>query len=214
MIHHLHRLALRAFSGDITFYKNAGETAVNFIQPGLQSLRLDGRAVTGTGGDVNVQIGGRIILVNGGTATGTSAVQGMTGTLNLAAQQIELGGGIQAVTGFQNINLTASERVYVAKSGALEAGVVTVSGSAAPGGKVSVNQQRDLVFASGASNTTLRPDRRTCNCAGCSRVCGHSPSPPASSRDRPATTRPAPRRGDRTVRRATRGVRYAARCCG
>lgn len=146
-------LALRAFSGDITFYKNAGETAVNFIQSGLQSLRLDGRAITGTGGDVNVQIGGKIILVNGSGATGTSAVQGRIGTLNLDAKQIELGGGIQAVTGFNAINFKASERLYVAKSGALQAGVVTVSDSAAPGGKVSVNQQRDLVFASGASNT-------------------------------------------------------------
>lgn len=151
-------LALRAFSGDITFYKNAGETAVNFIQPGLQSLRLDGRAITGTGGDVNVQIGGKISLVNGSGATGTSAVQGRIGTLNLDAKQIELGGGIQAVTGFNAINFKASERLYVAKSGALQAGVVTVSGSAGPNGKVSVSQQRDLVLTSGVAANALTFD--------------------------------------------------------
>ncbi|TKW80392.1 MAG: filamentous hemagglutinin N-terminal domain-containing protein, partial [Bradyrhizobium icense] len=125
-------LALRAFSGDITFYKNAGETAVNFVQAGMQSLRLDGRAITGTGGDVNVQIGGKITLLNSGTATGTSAVQGRIGTLTLAAQQIELGGGTQAITGFGNadparasVQLTASERVLVSGPGALTLGVGT-----------------------------------------------------------------------------------------
>ncbi|MCP4618176.1 MAG: filamentous hemagglutinin N-terminal domain-containing protein [Bradyrhizobium sp.] len=125
-------LALRAFSGDITFYKNAGESAVNFVQAGLQSLRLDGRAITGTGGDVNVQIGGRIILANSGTATGTSAVQGTTGKLTLAAQQIELGGGTQTIAGFGNadpalasVQLTASERVLVSGPGALTLGTGT-----------------------------------------------------------------------------------------
>lgn len=125
-------LALRAFSGDITFYKNAGETAVNFIQAGLQSLRLDGRAITGTGGDVNVQIGGNITLLNSGTATGTSAVQGKTGTLTLAAQQIELGGGTQTIAGFGNadparagVQWTASSRVLVSGPGALGLGIGT-----------------------------------------------------------------------------------------
>lgn len=125
-------LALRAFSGDITFYKTVGETAVNFVQAGMQSLRLDGRAITGTGGDVNVQIGGNITLLNSGTATGTSAVQGRTGTLILTAQQIELGGGTQTIAGFGNAaptlastQWTASQRVLVSGPGALTFGVGT-----------------------------------------------------------------------------------------
>lgn len=125
-------LALRAFSGDITFYKNAGDTAVNLVQAGMQSLRLDGRAITGTGGDVNVQIGGNITLLNSGTATGTSAVQGRTGTLTLAAQQIELGGGTQTIAGFGNadpaqagVRWTASSRVLVSGPGTLGLGVGT-----------------------------------------------------------------------------------------
>ncbi len=123
-------LALRAYSGDITFYRNVGETAVNFVQAGMQSLRLDARAITGTGGDVNVRIGGNIVLLNSGTATGTGAVQGTTGTLTLAARQIQLGGGTQTIAGFGHANPTlagmqwmASQRVLVSGPGTLTLGV-------------------------------------------------------------------------------------------
>ena len=118
-------LALRAYAGDITFYKNAGDTAVNFVQAGLQSLRLDGRSITGTGGDVNLQIGGNITLLNSGTVTGTGASAGRAGTLALTARQVTLGGGTQVIAGFNQVQWNASQRVLVGASGTTTLGVGT-----------------------------------------------------------------------------------------
>lgn len=145
----VNNLALRAYSGDITFYRNVGESAVNFVQAGMQSLSLDARSITGTGGNVNIQIGGNIVLLNSGTTTGTSGAPGATGTsLNLTAQQITLGGGSQTIAGFKTVNLAASDHVLVASSGALTLGSTPAALSLPQGVIVSVTQNVPLVFAS------------------------------------------------------------------
>jgi filamentous hemagglutinin family protein len=111
-------LALKALgSSGITFYGN-----VDF-NPGstMQSLAMDASAITGTGGNATISIGGTISLGNIGAAA-APASGGVNGTLTLNAKEIDLFGGTQTIAGFRQVNWNASERVFVGGSGALTLG--------------------------------------------------------------------------------------------
>lgn len=109
-------LTLAAVSGDITFY------GTNLIQTTKQGLTLDARAVTGTGGDSRVEIGGTVTLLNTSGLTGTSAQAGVSGSLSIAATDVVFGGGSQTIAGFSQVNLAASDQVLFSNQGALTLG--------------------------------------------------------------------------------------------
>lgn len=113
-------LTLAAVAGDITFY------GTNLIQTTMQGLTLDARAVTGTGVDTRIEIGGGVIhddvsgrdtvvagtvtLLNSSGATGTSAQAGISGSLSIAATDVVFGGGSQTIAGFSQVNIAAADQ--------------------------------------------------------------------------------------------------------
>ncbi|WP_426426237.1 filamentous haemagglutinin family protein [Bradyrhizobium genosp. A] len=131
-------LALKALSGPMTFY---GDVA---FAPGgaMQNLTLDARTIAGTGGDVRLAIGGTATLVSSSSAS-EAATTSTSGTFELDAGKIVLGGGTQTIAGFSNINLTAAERLDVAGPGALALGATGQTAA------VDVNINTPLVRVSG-----------------------------------------------------------------
>jgi filamentous hemagglutinin family protein len=110
-------LSLKAFNGNITFYDG-----VSFGST-LQRLTLNAQALlgTGTGGvDINAA-GATVTLVNSGAA-GAVAIPAGTGTFSIEAAEIDLGGGIQTIAGFSEVDWTASNRIFLTGSGALTLG--------------------------------------------------------------------------------------------
>ncbi|WP_156918062.1 filamentous haemagglutinin family protein [Bradyrhizobium sp. Cp5.3] len=113
-------LTLAAISGDITFYGS------NLVQATMQSLTLDARAVTGSGGNSQIEVGGGVVhdavsgrdvavagtvtLLNSSGATGTSAQAGRTGTLGITATDVIFGGGSQTIAGFSQVNIAAVDQ--------------------------------------------------------------------------------------------------------
>lgn len=132
-------LTLAAVTGDITFY------GTNLIQTTKQSLTLDARAITGTGVDTRIEIGGGVIhddvsgrdtvvagtvtLVNTSGLTGTSAQAGVSGSLSIAATDVVFGGGSQTIAGFSQVNLAASDKVLFSGQGSLLLGTDVKLGS-------------------------------------------------------------------------------------
>lgn len=152
-------LTLLATSGDITFYN------ANLIQPTMQSLTLDARAVTGTGSntgtdkDTRIAIDGTVTLVNSSGATSTSANAGLTGALDIAATDIVFGGGTQTIAGFSQVNLDASDQVLFKSQGSLTLGIGNdavglqlVTPLVSVGGKTSTGGGSFVVATSGAVN--------------------------------------------------------------
>src|SRR5262249_28579354 len=113
-------LALRALGSGITFYGD-----VNF-DPGstMQRLAMDASAITGTGGNATVSIGGTVSIGNSGAAV-SPASGGINGNLTLNATEIDLFGGTQTIAGFRQVNWNASDRVFVGGSGAVTLGSIT-----------------------------------------------------------------------------------------
>lgn len=132
-------LTLAAVTGDITFY------GANLIQTTKQSLTLDARAITGTGVDTRIEIGGGVIhddvsgrdtvvagtvtLLNSSGATGTSAQAGLNGNLSIAATDVVFGGGSQTIAGFSQVNLAASDKVLFSGQESLTLGTDVKLGS-------------------------------------------------------------------------------------
>lgn len=146
-------LKLAAVAGDITFY------GTNLIQTTKQGLTLDARAVTGTGGDSRVEIGGTVTLVNTSGLTGTSAQAGVSGSLSIAATDVVFGGGSQTIAGFSQVNLAASDQVLFKNQGALTLGTGTdvvglqiVTPLVSVGGNTSKGDGSFVVATSGAVN--------------------------------------------------------------
>lgn len=146
-------LTLAAVSGDITFY------GTNLIQTAKQGLTLDARAVTGTGGDSRVEIGGTVTLVNTSGLTGTSAQAGVSGSLSIAATDVVFGGGSQTIAGFSQVNLAASDQVLFKNQGALTlgtgadvVGLQIVTPLVSVGGNTSKGGGSFVVATSGAVN--------------------------------------------------------------
>jgi filamentous hemagglutinin family protein len=108
-------LTLAAIGGDITFYGS------DLIQA-MQALTLDARAITGTGGNSRIEIGGTVTLLNSSSATGTSAQAGKSGSLSIAATDVVFGGGAQTIAGFSQVNLDASDQVLFGGQGSLTLG--------------------------------------------------------------------------------------------
>jgi filamentous hemagglutinin family protein len=131
-------LSLTAFSGPMTFYGN-----VAFAPGGaMQNLSLDARTIVGTGGDVKLAIGGTITLVSSSSAS-EAASTSTSGTFELDAGRIVLGGGTQTIAGFSNINWTAAQQLDIAGPGTLALGA---TGQAAA---VDININTPLVRVSG-----------------------------------------------------------------
>ena len=130
-------LALKALSGPMTFYGDVAFT------PGaaMQNLTLDARTIAGTGGDVRLAIGGTATLVSSSSASEATS-KSTSGTFELDAGKIVLGGGTQTIAGFSNINWTAAERLDIAGPGAL----ALAAGQAAA---VDLNINTPLVRVSG-----------------------------------------------------------------
>lgn len=131
-------LALKALSGPMTFYGDVAFT------PGaaMQNLTLDARTIAGTGGDVRLAIGGTATLVSSSLVSETASTS-TSGTFELDAGKIVLGGGTQTIAGFSNINWTAAERLDIAGPGTLALGA---AGQAAA---VDLNINTPLVWVSG-----------------------------------------------------------------
>uniref|UniRef100_Q07LL2 Filamentous haemagglutinin family outer membrane protein n=1 Tax=Rhodopseudomonas palustris (strain BisA53) TaxID=316055 RepID=Q07LL2_RHOP5 len=113
-------LALRAITGAITSYGDV------VFDPGaaMQRLTLDARSIAGSGGNATFRVGGSVSLINTGSAT-SAAAAGVSGTLDLQASEIVLGGGSQTIAGFANVKWSAGNRLVVAAPGALTLGVGT-----------------------------------------------------------------------------------------
>lgn len=146
-------LTLAAVAGDITFY------GTNLIQKTMRGLTLDARAVTGTGGDSRVEVGGTVTLLNSSGATGTSAQAGVSGSLSIAATDVVFGGGSQTIAGFSQVNLAASDQVLFSNQGALTlgtgadaVGLQMVTPLVAVGGKTSKGGGSFVVATSGTVN--------------------------------------------------------------
>ncbi|QQO17699.1 filamentous hemagglutinin family protein [Bradyrhizobium diazoefficiens] len=146
-------LKLAAVAGDITFY------GTNLIQTAMQGLTLDARAVTGTGGNSRIEVGGTVTLVNTSGATGTSAQAGVGGSLSIAATDVVFGGGSQTIAGFSQVNLAASDQVLFKNQGALTlgtgadvVGLQIVTPLVSVGGNTSKGGGSFVVATSGAVN--------------------------------------------------------------
>lgn len=146
-------LKLAAVAGDITFY------GTNLIQTAMQGLTLDARAVTGTGGNSRIEVGGTVTLVNSGGATGSSAQAGVGGSLSIAASDVVFGGGSQTIAGFSQVNLAASDQVLFKNQGALTlgtgadvVGLQIVTPLVSVGGNTSKGGGSFVVATSGAVN--------------------------------------------------------------
>lgn len=146
-------LKLAAVAGDITFY------GTNLIQTAMQGLTLDARAVTGTGGNSRIEVGGTVTLVNTSGATGSSAQAGVSGSLSIAATDVVFGGGSQTIAGFSQVNLAASDQVLFKNQGALTlgtgadvVGLQIVTPLVSVGGNTSKGGGSFVVATSGAVN--------------------------------------------------------------
>lgn len=146
-------LKLAAVAGDITFY------GTNLIQTAMQGLTLDARAVTGTGGNSRIEVGGTVTLVNTSGATGTSAQAGVGGSLSIAATDVVFGGGSQMIAGFSQVNLAASDQVLFKNQGALTlgtgvdvVGLQIVTPLVSVGGNTSKGGGSFVIATSGAVN--------------------------------------------------------------
>lgn len=146
-------LTLAATGGDITFY------GTNLIQTMMQGLTLDARAVTGTGGNSRIEVGGTLTLVNTSGATGTSAQAGVGGSLNVTATNVVFGGGSQTIAGFSHVNLAASDQVLFGNQGTLTlgtgndvVGLQMITPLVAVGGNTSKGGGSFVVATSGAVN--------------------------------------------------------------
>jgi filamentous hemagglutinin family protein len=128
-------LFLKAWAGPMTFYSD-----VAFSSATMQNLTLDARTIVGTGGDTTLAIGGTVTLVNSSSAS-EAASTSSSGTFEIDANKIVLGGGTQTIAGFSNINWTAAEQVDIAAPGALALG----SG----GATVDIDIDTPLVLVSG-----------------------------------------------------------------
>jgi hypothetical protein len=113
-------LSLRALTGVVTVYGD--------FNPGVATrLTLDAAAVVAADNTKSANIslhGGTITLVNSGaasTAPGLSAGQHDVG-LTFDAADIVLGGGTQSILGYGNVQLHATDRVFVAGPGSLTLG--------------------------------------------------------------------------------------------
>lgn len=131
-------LTLKALSGPVTFYGDVAFT------PGgaMQNLTLDARTIAGTGGDVRLAIGGTATFVSSSSAS-EAAITSTSGTFELDAGKIVLGGGTQTIAGFSNVNLTAAKQLNIAGPGSLALGA---TGQAAA---VDININTPLVQVSG-----------------------------------------------------------------
>lgn len=115
-------LSLKALSGIITIYGD--------YNPGVVSkLTLDAATLvrSGNGGSASVSVNGidsSITLVNTGLASAPTSSTGNGGgsTLSFNASEIVLGGGSQAIRGYGEVNLVATDRVFVAGPGSLTLG--------------------------------------------------------------------------------------------
>jgi filamentous hemagglutinin family protein len=117
-------LSLKALSGIITVYGvfNPG--------PSVASLTLDAGAVVRAEGGQDAYLSldrGTLTLVNTGTASTAAASPSSSGRfgLSVVAPDIVLGGGTQTILGYGQVNLNASDRVFVAGAGALTLGAGT-----------------------------------------------------------------------------------------
>lgn len=146
-------LKLAAVAGDITFY------GTNLIQTAMQGLTLDARAVTGTGGNSRIEVGGTVTLVNTSGATGSSAQAGVGGGLSITAADVVFGGGSQTIAGFSRVNFAASDQVLFKNQGALTlgtgadvVGLQIVTPLVSVGGNTSKGGGSFVVATSGAVN--------------------------------------------------------------
>lgn len=146
-------LTLAATAGDITFY-NSG-----IVQASMQTLTLDARAISGTGVDANIRVGGIVTLLNSSSATGTSAQAGMSGSLSIVATDVVFGGGTQTIAGFSQVNLAAGDRVLFKDQGSLTlgtgsdvVGLQMITPLVAVGGNTSKSGGSFVVATSGAVN--------------------------------------------------------------
>lgn len=109
-------LALKAYNGNITFANGVS------IGGALQRLTLDAPALVGTGANADINAsGGTVTIVNSGAAAAAPTAVG-GGALSIAAAEIDLGGGVQTIAGFSEVDLTATSRIFLTGSGALTLG--------------------------------------------------------------------------------------------
>ncbi|WP_171257872.1 hypothetical protein, partial [Acinetobacter baumannii] len=100
-------LTLKAYNGNIAFASGVA------FAPTLQNLTLDAPALLGSGADVNTSAGASVTLVNHSAIAGAASVPSTGGTLTIEAAEIELGGGVQTIGGFSQVNWTASKQILL-----------------------------------------------------------------------------------------------------
>ncbi|HWM46427.1 MAG TPA: filamentous hemagglutinin family protein [Xanthobacteraceae bacterium] len=151
-------LSLKALAGAITVYGNF-DPGLGQGGGGRPNLTFDARTIAGTGSDATINVGGgSITLVNSGDAAAMSNPSA-AGALEFKAADVALGGGTQAILGFADVKLTATDRVRVAASGKLTFGfdadqidaATDELPAAAP--RVDVTMTTPLVFVEKATTT-------------------------------------------------------------
>jgi filamentous hemagglutinin family protein len=136
-------LTLQALSGNIDLYTyqnlpNCAASCQIGIGDGvtLQNLTLDAGAIVGHGFGATIDAAGTVTLINSGvgapsTADATFVVNGQSypgGHLAIAANEIDLAGGNSSINGYTEVDLVASQQVFVKGAGSLTLGA---SGSGA-----------------------------------------------------------------------------------
>jgi len=163
-------LTLKAYNGNIAFASGVA------FAPTLQNLTLDAPALLGSGADVNISAGASVTLVNHSAIAGAASVPSTGGTLTIEAAEIDLGGGVQTIGGFSQVNWTASKQILLAGSGAM-----TLGGSGAAPVNLSMTTPDLLVGGATASGTGSQFILTTLGNVSIARPAGASANPGSSS---------------------------------
>jgi filamentous hemagglutinin family protein len=115
-LEHADTLSLTSL-GAANFY---GGATIALDQPN-SSFSLDAAALVATGGGSVTVDAGTIALVNSGAASSATPVAG-TATLQVTAQDIQLGAGDKVLSGFTAVRLVGRQQVTLTDSGSLSAG--------------------------------------------------------------------------------------------
>ncbi|MDR3468735.1 MAG: filamentous hemagglutinin family protein [Xanthobacteraceae bacterium] len=130
-------LTLQALSGNIDLYTyqnlpNCAASCQIGIGDGvtLQNLTLDAGAIVGHGFGATIDAAGTVTLVNSGVGAASAAdatfvVNSQSypgGHLAIAANEIDLAGGNSSINGYTEVDLIASQQVFVKGAGSLTLG--------------------------------------------------------------------------------------------
>lgn len=128
-------LTLQAMSGNIDFYTyqnipycSTGCQIAIGDGVGLHNLTLDGAALIGHGTTVRIDAAGKVTLLNSGTAAASTfdvpqfAGSPVPSSLVIAGSEVDLAGGSSSINGFTEVDLLASQQVFVKGAGSLTLG--------------------------------------------------------------------------------------------